>query len=505
MTPLRKPDWPSGADRRNGTECRKDTMIKLTSESDRVLAAKLQEVDQDHVFDFWDDLTPQAQKELLAELRGLDLARLKTLIEDYRKAGAAETTQDRVFEPGSFARLPSSEEEARQWRKAREIGETVLREGKVAVLLSAGQVDCASDPSLPAGVRSVGPVSGKSLFCLQAEKVRALGRRYRASIPLFVVTSAATHESTVQFFQENDHFGLGRQDVKFLRQQNLPIINKRGRLLMQSSSSLATAPNGDGACLMEMLGDDNYRQLELRDIQHVFFARVQNPLVQLADPTFLGQHIVGDYEISSKVVIKTDGNEPLAVFCRCNGADTVVPHDELPDADQQRRLPNGGLAFCAANTGIHFFSMEFLKTLREEKVALPYHFVPRCAPYVDRRGRLMNPKKANGIVFEQFVCDALQWATRTLVIETDRLTEFPPEHNGDGSDPVTAATKALNRMYLRWLGHAGAQLPGGRSLGFNGDSPDFSVEISPLFALSADELKEKVTLPLEVTAGLYLE
>ena len=61
---------------------------------------------------------------------------------------------------------------------------------------------------------------------------------------------------------------------------------------------------------------------------------------------------------------------------------------------------------------------------------------------------------------------------------------------------------ALSRLFIDWLDEAGAQVPNAQ---LNGQAGELNVEISPLFALDAEELKEKVPLPLDVTAGLYLE
>ena len=59
-------------------------MIKVASDADRVAVAKLQEDGQGQIFTFWDDLSPADQKEFLAQIRELDLPKLKEVVQQYR-------------------------------------------------------------------------------------------------------------------------------------------------------------------------------------------------------------------------------------------------------------------------------------------------------------------------------------------------------------------------------------------------------------------------------------
>ena len=472
-------------------------MIKVSSDADRIAVAKLQEIGQDHVFAFWDELPPEGQKKFLSQLRGLDLPLLKTVLETYRSE-LRRNSKDRVYEPVDSRPIRS---DVASTDTARADGERALREGKVAVVMSAVTPNCLRGPVGPKGDIPIGPVSGKSLYCLQAEKLLALAKHYRASIPLFIVASDETYAATLETFEQEKFFGLSRQDVRFLHEESLPVINRRGPFLLANRGRLAMSPTGHGAAITQLLKEDNFKQLEVRGIEYIFVFQVENPLVQIADPLFLGRHMEGEYEISSKAVRRTDPDEQLGVFCRCNGASIVVEPDQLADSDQKRRLDDGALAFSSANADIHFLSMAVLRKAVENKLAIPYRFVSKSTRYVDRRGRLVNPKNPNSIVFQTHLYDAISWAKKSQVIETPRDEEFSPVGVSSEDGSSDRARRALSRVYQRWLDRAGAAFP-------NGGTPpeeDLRVEISPLFARNADELKEKVTIPLEVTSGLYLE
>ena len=291
-------------------------MIKVSSDADRIVVAKLQEIGQDHVFAFWDELPPEGQKKFLSQLRGLDLPLLKTVLETYRSE-LRRNSKDRVYEPVDSRPIRS---DVASTDTARADGERALREGKVAVVMSAVTPNCLRGPLSPKGDIPIGPVSGKSLYCLQAEKLLALAKHYRASIPLFIVASDETYAATLETFEQEKFFGLSRQDVRFLHEESLPVINRRGLFLLVNRGRLAMSPTGHGAAITQLLKEDNFKQLEVRGIEYIFVFQVENPLVQIADPLFLGRHMEGEYEISSKAVRRTDPDEQLGVFCRCNGA-----------------------------------------------------------------------------------------------------------------------------------------------------------------------------------------
>ena len=104
-----------------------------------------------------------------------------------------------------------------------------------------------------------------------------------------------------------------------------------------------------------------------------------------------------------------------------------------------------------------------------------------------------NASNPNAIKLERFIFDALPLAERTLIVEGNRDREFNPVKNKSGADSAETARAALNRIAMEWLKESGHLLPAGHA-----------IEISPLQALDADELKQKLAsgqvLISEITA-----
>jgi UDP-N-acetylglucosamine/UDP-N-acetylgalactosamine diphosphorylase len=71
------------------------------------------------------------------------------------------------------------------------------------------------------------------------------------------------------------------------------------------------------------------------------------------------------------------------------------------------------------------------------------------------------------------------------VLETDRAEEFSPVKNAEGVDSPATCRRDQIRRAARWLGEAGVAVPTK-----NGE-PDATLEISPLYATGAAQLRER--------------
>jgi len=471
-------------------------MIKVSSDTDRVLVAKIKEAAQDQVLAFWDELVPEGQKALLAQLRALDLQSIRKLIAQYLQ-GNQEVLEARMLTAAPLETLGIRDPVS--GADALAAGEEALRKGSVGILTAAGDMGGCPGLDQPKGLCPIGPVSGKSLFRLHAEKIRATSNRFRTAIPWIISTSPTNCGQIQAHFKEADYFGLNRADVTFIVQEELPVVNFRGKILLAEPGRLAMSANGHGGVILRLLADDVFGALEVRGLEHLFYFQVDNPMVRIADQAFIGHHILRSCELSSKAIRKIDPDEKVGVFCGFNGGLGVVEHRELGEADRSRRSQDGGLEFSAANIGVHLFSLGFLRRLREEGLDLSYHFAQKKTAYVDRKGVRVVPRQPNSIQFECFIFDTIPKARSSMVLETARQEEFSPVKNATGQDSLITARKDISRLHLQWLREAGAQTAPGQD-----PEPD-PVEISPLYALDLQELKAKIAPGLVIRPGLYLE
>jgi UDP-N-acetylglucosamine/UDP-N-acetylgalactosamine diphosphorylase len=440
------------------------------------LRDRLKDHGQEHVLAGWDRLDAEARAHLVGQLQALDFDLLARLYER-RDESYPVPAQHRI------APLPEILPETAD-PEARKIGADALGKGEVAALVVAGGQGSRLGFNHPKGMYPIGPVSGKSLFQLHAEKVLARGRKHGAAIPLLVMTSHATHAETEAFFQQFDYFGLSPDDVYFFKQGTMPALAlATGRLLMESPGRLFTSPNGHGGTLTAMADSGLLDQLGHRGVRHVFYFQVDNPLVKIADPTFLGQHIRARADVSSKVISKDGPFDKLGNLVLIDGKLSIIEYSDLPRQLAEARDPAGDLRINVGNPAIHIFDLAFLERVTEGDAAgLPYHLARKTVPHWDPAAdEFVVPEQENALKFERFVFDVLPLAERWAAVATSRREEFAPLKNATGDDSPESVREAMVALAADWLRKAGMPVP-----------DDAVLEINSLFALEPEELAGKV-------------
>lgn len=412
------------------------------------------------------------------ELATLNFAELHRLFEQSRQK---ETTLDlsRSASP-PIIRLADLESDS----TARMMGEGALHTGRIAVIMVAGGQGTRLGHDAPKGTYPIGPVTDRSLFQIHAEKVLALSRRYETQIPLLIMTSLENDAATQRFFAEQRWFGLDQDQVIFFMQGMLPALDAvTGQVLLKAPGELALSPNGHGGIIEALHRAGLLDRLESKGITDCFYFQVDNPLVKIADPVFVGHHLIADAQLSLKVLAKLYPLERMGNVVELNGRYRIIEYTELPKELAEETLPNGQLRIWAGSPAIHLFQLKFLQKLGRGEITLPYHIAHKTVSYVDQTGQLVKPDKPNALKFERFVFDALPLAERVVAVETSRKEEFEPLKNAEGEHSPERVRQAMSDHYGGWLKEAGVAVP-----------ETHLVEVSPLVAIEARHLEEHETL-----------
>jgi len=257
---------------------------------------------QGQVFAFFDRLSPAAKAQLLLEASEIDLSEVDRLVRTLVRSGGAQSVDLEGLAPAPYERLPAHGGSADSWAAARVRGEAALRAGKVAAFTVAGGQGTRLGYNGPKGTFPVTPVRHRPLFQVFAEKILAAGRRYHRPLHWFVMTSHQNHDATEAFFSENGHFGLDRSRVHFFRQGRMPAVDFSGKILLESQGSLALSPDGHGGSLRALARSGALDLMASEGIDTLSYFQVDNPLVRCVDPAFIGWHLLGGSEMSSKTV-----------------------------------------------------------------------------------------------------------------------------------------------------------------------------------------------------------
>ena len=434
-------------------------------EAKRLLAKQGQE----HLLGHWAKLTAAERKALLAQIADMDfkaVARCAAVLKAQRE-GTAPAAKMGVPTAPKVAQLKGT-------ARARAVaaGEKELRAGHVGVLLVAGGQGSRLGYDGPKGAYSIGPVTGASLFFFHARKIVALARRYGARIPFYVMTSAVNHEATVAHFREQGFFGLNPDDVFFFRQGVWPGMTDDGKIILDAPGHVFMSPDGHGGLITALKVNGCFADMRRRDVRTLFFFQVDNPLVEVADPAFIGLHTLQKAEYSLKLCAKRDPYEGLGMVVKRSGRYGMVEYTEMTEEMNTRRTKTGDLYFKFGSPAIHIFDRAFLE--REAAKDMPLHLAHKKIPTVNAAGKTVKPSEPNGWKFEKFIFDALPDANRVVCLAFDRADEFSPVKNAEGKDSPATCRADLQAKWRRQLAAAGIRVP-----------DTLPVEIDPAYALDA--------------------
>ena len=437
----------------------------------------LEKYRQRDILSHYQSLDPDNKKIFLRDLQGLELKLVFHLYQKFSKEGDIGRPFQEINSAPIF-NIPKAPAEVEAREKARRLGERLIRENQVAVLIVAGGQGSRLGFEGPKGKFLITPVKKKSLFQLFAETVKAISLRYHAVIPLLIMASPENRQESQQFFTSHNFFGLSGDAVYFFEQEMLPTLTPEGQFILKDDTHLLVNPDGHGGSLKALHKSGLLEDLIRRGFTELFYCQVDNPLVRIADPVFIGHHKMAGAEISTKVVRRRDPEEKVGIYGAVNGKPAIVEYSDFHPEEYRALDVRGNIRHWAGNIAVHMISLSFVQRLNLHGFALPYH---RAIKEVEVGGPDGKGAKIQSWKFESFVFDSIPFASKTCCLEVMREEEFAPVKNQKGSDSPDTARAAMNNLYRSWLEGAGAVL-----------APEAQVEISPLYALDKEELTEKL-------------
>jgi len=453
----------------------------------------LREHNQEHVLAFWDRLDSGQQKGLLAQLEKIDFKNITKMKSMLEAAGSREPAVTQELRPAPAMLL-----EGAQKHSAIAEGAKALSEGRIGVLLVAGGQGSRLGFEGPKGSYLIGPVSNCSLFEIHSRKVLALEQKYHADVPFYIMTSELNDEPTRMFFEENGYFGLKRKNVFFFKQGMWPALTADGKIILDSPDSIFMSPDGHGGILSAMESCGVLDDMAKRGLETLFYFQVDNPLVEVADPAFIGFHRQQKADVSVKVCAKRDANEGLGVVAFKGDRQSIVEYTELTEEQKNEHLEDGELKFKWGSVAIHVFDLGFL--VKEIEAGLPLHLAHKKVPHCDEQGTQVKPSTPNAYKFEKFIFDVIPDARKVVNVVFAREDEFSPVKNAEGNDSPAMTRRDLVRKYARWMEGAGVEVPRGKD-----GEPKCLIEIDPCFALGPDDLKAKLGKGFKIEGDVLLK
>ncbi|KAK9319715.1 nucleotide-diphospho-sugar transferase [Lipomyces orientalis] len=452
---------------------------------------------QSQVFAFYDSLDEYSQKSLLSQLATIDPARVTriadTVLSPAPEAGPSEIVPLPDTATASVLTAPASQIE--EWEAK---GISLIAQNSVAVVLLAGGQGTRLGSTAPKGCFDIDLPSHKSLFELQAERILSLQKlvgnrtgKTEIVIPWYIMTSGPTRAATETFFSTHNYFGLNPANIMFFEQGVLPCIDNSGKILLERKDKAAVAPDGNGGIYRALVQEGVLLDFAKRGIHHVHAYCVDNCLVRMADPVFLGFASSRNVLVATKSVPKRAAKENVGLIVAKGGHPAVIEYSEISEEMANRIVVDSEsgkteLAFRTANIVNHYYSVEYLNSIATwPDNYLPYHIARKKIPYVDlETGESISPSKPNGIKMEQFIFDCFPQLeiAQFANLEVRREDEFSPLKNKVGTvgeDDANTSRADLLKQGKRWVVAAGATV----------SDSIVGVEVPPLTSYAGENLE----------------
>lgn len=439
---------------------------------------------QEHFLAFWDKLNKSQRQDLLAQIHRLDLDKIDVWVKKFIKNPVSDAISGDFVAALSYNSTPVGPEQQRKYAEAVKLGKELISAGKVAAFVVAGGQGTRLGFDGPKGNFPISPIKNKTLFRIFADSIAAASQKYQADCPWYVMASPLNYGQTTEIFRSNNYYGLGEKNVFVFQQETLPNFSLDGKILLEDKAKIACSPDGHGGSFRALYQSGALDDMKRRGVEFLSYWQVDNPLINIFDPLFIGLHVLDKAEMSSKTLIKSGPKEKVGNFCLVDGRVNVIEYSDLPDELAEKRNPDGSLVFELGSIAIHIINRTFVEKLNAGDFSLPLHRAVKKIQHIDKKG---NTVESDGIKLESFVFDALPLASKSVILQTIRSEEFAPTKNATGVDSVETTRQMMITRAADWLESAGVTIP---------RKPDGSVdcllEIAPSFALEKENIKEKL-------------
>ncbi len=381
-----------------------------------------QEIEQEHIFECWAELSSSEKQQLLGQCHSLDLGTFKhqqaLLIHREERLPSLSYTPLETSYLSTDPLLVQS-------------GRDALKLNKVACLIVAGGMASRLGVQAPKGTIPVSVVKGKSLFQIFAEKILAAEQQNQCEIPLAIMSSLQNHEAICDFFQKHHFFGLRKGQLDIFPQGTLPFLDDHGDLLLESPGRIAEGPRGNGEALSALYLSGVWKKWKALGIECFHFIQVDNPLVDPVDAALTGLHLLNQDDVTIQSFARVDPQEKVGVIVQGEQGIRVIEYSEMKKEDASAKRSDGTLLYQAANMSHFCFNMPFIERIYDSEPR--YHLAKKQV------------KDCFAWKFEFFIFDCFEHSDKCSVVMKEKRLCFSPLKNAKGNDSLVTVQAALQR------------------------------------------------------------
>lgn len=396
----------------------------------------LEKYEQSHLIRFYDELDNIEKEDLINQIKKVDFEFLDKLYVNSFKNDVID--YKRITPMKYYSKYDMSKVDKEKYV---EIGEKIISEEKLAIVTLAGGMGSRLGFSGPKGTYEL-QLFGKRkpLFEFICDKLKEAYEKYGVSIPWFIMTSPSNDSQTKEYFEKHEYFNYPKEKIHFFTQHTINILDINGKVMLDQIGKLKRDSNGNGDVFKSFV-NANFEDI-IDNIEWIQVTGVDNILMEIIDPVFIGLSKANNAQIASKSTRKDELKSKTWVFANLDGKADIINPIFLTDAMRYSKNNDGKYSYNQINIISHLFRKDaFLKCANLE---IPYHRAFKKTNYINEEGTKMVVEEPNSFKFEKFIFDVFKYFDNFTLLEVDTKEEFAPIKSFKGN----ATPEIALRMYL---------------------------------------------------------
>ncbi|MFH1541021.1 MAG: UTP--glucose-1-phosphate uridylyltransferase [Elusimicrobiota bacterium] len=299
-------------------------------------------------------------------------------------------------DPPDETKFFNFKKDASQNERLKIVGAKVIKSGKLGVVIVNGGT-ASRFGGVVKGIIEV--YDGKSFLQIKLEQIKKINQKYNVQIPIYLMNSYVTGDTTLQHLKKNNYFGL-KDTIKCFNQFIAKRLNVDGSFVERLSEKETYCGLGHGNFVSSFSQKGYLSSFIKNGGEHLWYSNIDN-LGAIVDEIILGYHIDKKSEMTVELVEKyllDKGGAPAVV----NGHLEIVEQFKFPQDFNQDLI-------SVFNTATYIFKADSLN----KKFNLPFYYVEK-----EIKGKKV-------IQFEQLAGD-LSLYLETEYIITNREERFFP-------------------------------------------------------------------------------
>lgn len=393
---------------------------------------------QEHLLQFYNEVEENQKEDLLDQILDTNFNKLNRY---YKNSYKDDSIPNNKISPINYYIKSNLNENDKNVYI--EIGEKLIKDGNIAVVTLAGGQGTRLGYKGPKGCYEIDVPPKKSLFEFLCDQLKEIYKKYGVYLKWYIMTSISNDAKTKEYFIEKDFFDYPKDKIYFFMQDTLEIINTDGKIILDNFYTLKRASNGNGDIFHAF--KRSRLQKTLNNIKYISVSGIDNIILDIVDPLFIGLTSYNKSDVASKSIAKQDLESNDWVFANVNNNVSIIDPKNLTEKMIKSKNKKGNYNYNQVNILAHIFSKRAFINASKQK--LPYHRAYKKNDYINEDGIKVVVKEPNSFKFEKFIFDIFKYYKKFTLLEVERNDEFAPIKAFTGNaTPETALDLYLKKQ-----------------------------------------------------------